>query len=596
MDLDQLLKKGISKAFRDIFDYEIQPDKLTLQPTRKDFNGTHTLVAFPFSRPLKKAPPEIAEAIGKYLQANIDEVKGYGVVKGFLNIEFTDATWLTVFKDLYRKKDFGFCDDNGIKIMVEYSSPNTNKPIHLGHMRNNFLGFAVSNILKSQGYDVRMVNLVNDRGIHICKSMLAYQKFGNGETPESSKIKGDHLIGKYYVLFEQKYRKEVDQLIADGMKGEDAMRKAPLLLEAQDMLKRWEEKDPQVVALWEKMNSWVYEGFEQTYERMGVKFDQYYYESSTYLLGKDIIREGLEKGVFFEKDDGSVWVDLSDEGLDEKLVLRADGTSVYITQDLGAADKKYDDFAFERSIYVVGNEQDYHFEVLFRILKKLGRPYADGMYHLSYGMVDLPSGRMKSREGTVIDADDLIREMVDIAEKHTRELGKIEGMSEEESVKLFEKLGLGALKYFLLKVDPKKRMLFDPEESIQFHGNTGPFIQYTYARISAILRKARETGIDPEKINIGSLKSVTENEREVIYLLNEFPVKLREAAEEYSPAVLAQYVYELAREYNRFYTDVPIFKAESDRELEFRIAFSQAVAFTLSKAMNLLGIAMPEQM
>ncbi|MEP0711582.1 MAG: arginine--tRNA ligase, partial [Algoriphagus sp.] len=452
------------------------------------------------------------------------------------------------------------------------------------------------NILEANGYEVIKANLVNDRGIHICKSMVAYQHFGNGETPASSGLKGDHLAGKYYVIFDQEYKKQVAELQENGQTEDEAKKNAPLLLEAQDMLRKWEANDEEVVALWKQMNEWVYAGFEKTYQRMGVTFDQYYYESGTYLLGKDIVTEGLEKGVFFTKENGSVWVDLTAEGLDEKLVLRGDGTSVYITQDMGTADLKYDDFGIDKSVYVVGNEQDYHFDVLFKIMRKLGRSYGDGLYHLSYGMVDLPSGKMKSREGTVVDADELMQEMVDTAAQHTKELGKIDGFNEAQAAELYETLGMGALKYFLLKVDPKKRMLFNPQESIEFQGNTGPFIQYSHARIASILRKAEQIGLDFKQADFSGVSKIEESESTLIYLLNDFDKKIAQAGADYSPAILAQYLFDLAKEYNRFYADLPIFLEGDASILAFRVALSAHTAKTLKRGMQLLGIDVPERM
>jgi arginyl-tRNA synthetase len=480
--------------------------------------------------------------------------------------------------------------------MVEYSSPNTNKPLHLGHLRNNFLGYSVAELLKAAGYEVIKANLVNDRGIHICKSMVAYQHFGKGETPSSSGLKGDHLAGKYYVLFDTQYKAQQKSLIEAGQSEEEAKKNAPLLLEAQEMLRKWEDQDSDVIDLWNQMNGWVYAGFNATYQRMGVDFDVTYYESNTYLLGKDIVEEGLAKGVFFKKENGSVWVDLTDEGLDEKLVLRGDGTSVYITQDMGTADLKYQDYQINKSVYVVGNEQDYHFDVLFKIMRKLGRSYGPGLYHLSYGMVDLPTGKMKSREGTVVDADELMEEMVETAAQHTKELGKIEGFTEAQATELYEILGMGALKYFLLKVDPKKRMLFNPQESIEFQGNTGPFIQYSHARIAAILRKAEQIGVELSAESFAGLSELAETEAALIQLLNDFERKIKQAAEDYSPAILAQYLFDLAKEYNRFYAELPIFH-EKDLQLQsFRVALSLQTAKTIKRGMSLIGIQVPERM
>lgn len=596
MNIQESIISGIQLAFQNIYNHDVSTEQLSLAPTRKEFEGTYTFVVFPYLKVTQSTPEATANQIGEYLKANVPVVSGFNVVKGFLNLELNQLIWLEVFKELYDNKDLGQLPANGQKVMVEYSSPNTNKPLHLGHLRNNFLGFSVAEILKANGYEVTKANLVNDRGIHICKSMVAYQHWGNGETPDSSGLKGDHLAGKYYVIFDKEYKKEIEGLVASGQSPEDAKKNAPLLLEAQEMLRKWEANDEEVVALWKQMNSWVYDGFAKTYEKMGVDFDKFYYESDTYLLGKDIVEEGLEKRVFFKKENGSVWVDLTEEGLDEKLVLRGDGTSVYITQDMGTADLKYNDFKLDKSVYVVGNEQDYHFDVLFKIMRKLGRPYGDGLYHLSYGMVDLPSGKMKSREGTVVDADDLMQEMVDTAAHHTKELGKIDGFNEQQAEELYETLGLGALKYFLLKVDPKKRMLFNPQESIEFQGNTGPFIQYSHARIKSILRKAEQIGVDYQNPDFSDITSLEESESSLIFLLGEFHKKIKMAGEEYSPAVIAQYLFDLAKEYNRFYADLPIFHENNHSILAFRVALSALTAATIKKGMSLLGINVPERM
>lgn len=596
MDIENELIQHISYAFKSLFDYEVDPEDLAIQPTRKEFEGNYTFVLFPYLKATRLSPEESGKKIGAFLQHELLFVSGYNVIKGFLNISLSESHWIQVFKDILSDTDFGSLPANGEKVMVEYSSPNTNKPLHLGHLRNNFLGYAISEILKANGFEVIKANLVNDRGIHICKSMVAYRHLANGETPESSGLKGDHLAGKYYVLFDREYKRQQERLVSDGMGKEEAKKKAPWMLEAQDMLVLWEKGDSEVVALWKTMNSWVYAGFDQTYRKMGVDFDKMYYESDTYLLGKDIVAEGLEKGIFFKKENGSIWVDLSDVGQDEKLVLRGDGTSVYITQDLGTADLKYKDFQISRSVYVVGNEQDYHFDVLFNIMRKLGRPYGAGLYHLSYGMVDLPSGRMKSREGTVVDADDLMQEMVDTARIHTQELGKIDGFSQEEAEVLYEDLGLGALKYFLLKVDPKKRMLFNPEESIEFQGNTGPFIQYTHARISAILRKADQIGLDYTVDSLEGLKYIGETEKNLIVLLQDYEKKLKTAAQEYAPSIIAQYLFDLSKEYNRFYAELPIFSETKGQLQSFRVALSQQVAKTIKIGMKLLGIHVPEKM
>ncbi|MEM9327799.1 MAG: arginine--tRNA ligase, partial [Bacteroidota bacterium] len=573
---DKVIKAGVVAAFKELYGHDLDADAAQIQPTKKEFEGTHTFVVFPFLKVSKKKPEQTAEEIGEYLVEHLDGVEGFNVVKGFLNLSLAPSVWVTALEHIGQEQTFGRLPANGRKAMVEFSSPNTNKPLHLGHLRNNFLGDSVSRIMEMAGYEVMKVNLVNDRGIHICKSMLAYEKFGDGETPTSSGIKGDHLIGKYYVRFDQEYKKQIAAMVADGTDEERAKKEAPLLLEAQELLKKWESNDPDAVGLWSQMNDWVYEGFDQTYATMGIAFDKIYKESDTYLLGKDIVEEGLQKEVFFKKDNGSAWVDLTDEGLDEKLVLRADGTAVYMTQDMGTCDFKHKDFPFDQSVYVVGNEQDYHFNVLFKIMRKLGRSYADGLYHLSYGMVDLPTGKMKSREGTVVDADDLMSSMFETAEQQTRELGKIEGLSDQEAEELYRILGLGALKYFLLKVDPKKRMLFNPKESIDFQGNTGPFIQYTHARISAISRRAMELGV----ANVFNKESVDlmPKEREVIANLVQFPVIVANAAREYAPSIVAQYAYDLAKAYNSFYQDLKIFDDDAPEQTAFRVLLSSATA------------------
>jgi arginyl-tRNA synthetase len=596
MNIQESIASGIQQAFKVCFSHDLPLEEISLAPTRKEFAGTYTFVIFSYLKVSKLSPEATGNKIGDFLKENVAEVADYNVVKGFLNLVLNQTVWLDLFQKLIANPNIGQLPANGKKVMVEYSSPNTNKPLHLGHLRNNFLGYSVAEILKANGYEVIKANLVNDRGIHICKSMVAYQHFGNGETPESSGLKGDHLAGKYYVLFDQEYKKQIEALKAEGQSEEEAKKNAPFIVEAQEMLRKWEANDEVVVSLWKKMNTWVYAGFADTYKRMGVNFDKFYYESDTYLLGKDIVEEGLSKGVFFKKADGSVWVDLTDEGLDQKLVQRGDGTSVYITQDLGTADLKYKDFKIDKSVYVVGNEQDYHFEVLFKIMRKLGRSYGSGLYHLSYGMVDLPSGKMKSREGTVVDADDLMQEMIDTAEQHTKELGKIDGFSNEQATSLYEMLGMGALKYFLLKVDPKKRMLFNPQESIEFQGNTGPFIQYSHARIASILRKAVQIGVNYQTTDFSGINHLEESEADLIYLLNDFERKIEIAGEELSPSVLAQYLFDLAKEYNRFYADVPIFLENDATVLAFRVALSEQTAKTIKKGMSLLGITVPDRM
>lgn len=595
MNLDITLRSEIQKAVLQLFNNTA--DQLQLQPTNAEFEGSHTLVCFPLTKVSKKNPEETAKAIGEYLIANTTIVTRYNVVKGFLNLVIADAAWINVFRTIYGNKQFGTLPANGKEIMVEYSSPNTNKPLHLGHLRNNFLGWSVAELYKAIGYTVHKVQIINDRGIHICKSMAAWKLFGNGETPQSSGVKGDHLVGKYYVEFDKNYKAQTKELVDKGLSQEEAEKQAPIMQLAVDMLRKWEAKDEETVALWKLMNGWVYSGFEATYKKMGVDFDKLYYESDTYLLGKDEVLKGVDSGVFFKKDDGSVWVDLTDDGLDQKVLLRSDGTSVYMTQDIGTAILRFRDFPkIEGQVYTVGNEQEYHFKVLFLILAKLGYGWAKKCYHLSYGMVDLPTGKMKSREGTVVDADDLMAEMIEEAEKQTRALGKIEGLGDDEAHQLFEMIGLGALKFFLLKVDPKKRMLFDPNESIQLQGFTGPFIQYTHARIRAILRKAEAMNISTSEGDFSSVTSLEPSEREALYAVSTFENKLQEAALAYSPAIMANYAYELAKVYNQFYQSIPIFNETDPAKLKFRIALSAVVANVLKKSMNLLGIHVPERM
>ncbi|MCC8426255.1 arginine--tRNA ligase [Mucilaginibacter sp. UR6-11] len=578
------------KAVKHLYQTTITPAEVSLQETRKEFEGQVTIVTFPFTKFSRKSPEQTGTEIGEYLKNELTEVSGFNVIKGFLNISISNAYWLEQLYKVITAADFAVFKPNGKKVMVEYSSPNTNKPLHLGHVRNNLLGYSVAQILSAAGYEVIKTNLVNDRGIHICKSMLAWQKFGNGETPESTGEKGDHLVGKYYVVFDKEYKKQIEELKAAGQTEEEAKKNAPLIKEAQEMLLQWEAGNDAVIDLWQTMNGWVYEGFAKTYEKMGVAFDKYYYESNTYLLGKDIVDEGLAGGVFFKKADGSVWIDLTADGLDEKLVLRADGTSVYITQDMGTAQLKYDEFKMDESIYVVGNEQDYHFKVLFLILQKLGKTWARGLFHLSYGMVDLPSGKMKSREGTVVDADDLIAEMESTARKVTEELGKINDFSEEEKVKLYHTIGMGALKYFLLKVDPKKRLLFDPNESVDFQGHTGPFIQYTHARIKSVLSRATITNLNAEP------RELAAGERDLIVVLTQFPEVINQAAIAFNPGAVANYIYEVAKAYNKFYHEHSILQAEDELIKQFRLQLSAASARVISKGMNLLGIEVPERM
>ncbi len=578
------------KAVKHIYNIDITSADINLQETRKEFEGQITIVTFPFTKFSRKGPEQTGTDIGEFIKNELPQVSAFNVIKGFLNISLSDQYWIDrLYKDI-ATDDFAVFKPNGKKVMVEYSSPNTNKPLHLGHVRNNLLGYSVAEILKAAGYDVVKANLVNDRGIHICKSMLAWQLYGNGETPESAAMKGDHLVGKYYVIFDKEYKKEIDFLKAEGKTEEEAKKHAPLIKQAQILLQKWEAGDSDVIELWKTMNTWVYDGFGKTYKALGVDFDKFYYESNTYLLGKDIVEEGLQKGVFFQKEDGSVWIDLTADGLDEKLVRRSDGTSVYITQDLGTAQLKYDEFGMDESIYVVGNEQDYHFKVLFLILEKLQKSWAKGLYHLSYGMVDLPSGKMKSREGTVVDADDLIAEMESTAKQVTEELGKVNDFSEEEKQALYHTIGMGALKYFLLKVDPKKRLLFDPNESVDFQGHTGPFIQYTHARIKSVLGRATTNGVVNEPTQLAT------EERDLIVLLSKFPEIIAEAAKGHNPGLIANYVYEIAKAYNKFYHEHSILQAPDELAKQFRLQLSAAAANVISRGMNLLGISVPERM
>ncbi|MDB5032037.1 arginine--tRNA ligase [Mucilaginibacter sp.] len=578
------------KAIKELYHADIAPSDISLQETRKEFEGQVTIVTFPFTKFSRKSPEQTGAEIGEYLKNSLKEISAFNVIKGFLNISICSAYWIDQLYTEILKDDFAVLKPNGKRVMVEYSSPNTNKPLHLGHVRNNLLGYSVAQILEAAGYEVIKTNLVNDRGIHICKSMLAWQLYGNGETPQSTGEKGDHLVGKYYVIFDKEYKKEIEFLKSEGQTEEEAKKNAPLIKQAQELLLKWEAGDEKVIDLWKTMNTWVYDGFGKTYKALGVEFDKFYYESNTYLLGKDIIDEGLQSGVFFKKEDGSVWIDLTEDGLDQKLVLRADGTSVYMTQDMGTAKLKYDDFQMDESIYVVGNEQDYHFKVLFLILQKLGKTWAKGLFHLSYGMVDLPSGKMKSREGTVVDADDLIAEMKTTAKAQTEALGKINDFGEEEKEQLYHTIGMGALKYFLLKVDPKKRLLFDPNESVDFQGHTGPFIQYTHARIKSVLNRATITGMETDPTELAP------EERDLIVTLTQFPDIITQAAIAYNPGTVANYVYELAKTYNKFYHEHSILQAEDELVKQFRLELSVASAKVISKAMNLLGIDVPERM
>ncbi|MBA5629966.1 arginine--tRNA ligase [Moheibacter lacus] len=589
MNLKQKTAEILSNSISEIFNYV--PERLEIQNTRKEFDGQYTLVTFPLIKELKKSPEEIGSTIGNHLKDQ-GIIIDFNVVKGFLNLDFPKYFWLENLEENAKNPEFGFIksNSNSKSVMVEYSSPNTNKPIHLGHIRNNLLGYSVAEINKAAGNKVQKIQIINDRGIHICKSMIAWEKFGNSETPETSGLKGDHLVGKYYVEYDKHYREEIKKLVAEGQSEEDAKKNAPLFLEAQEMLRKWETGDEKVRELWAKMNGWVYAGFGETYKRLGVDFDHVQYESNTYLLGKDLIQKGLDSGVFYQKEDGSVWIDLTEDGLDEKLVLRSDGTSVYMTQDLGTAVERFGTFDIDKLIYVVGNEQDYHFKVLFLILQKLGYKWADQLEHLSYGMVNLPDGKMKSREGTVVDADELMEDMFQTAKEISAELGKLEGYSDEEKDKLYEIIGMGALKYYILKVDPKKGILFDPKESVDFNGNTGPFIQYTFARIQSILRKESPKAFDSKEFEIN------ESEIEIIRHLHNFEETIQKAAEELSPALIANYVYDLVKIFNSFYQNHSVLKAENDDLKSFRLSLSQWVAKSIENSLSLLGIAAPEKM
>ncbi len=591
MNIENIIKTKVKEGFLALYDVEIP--NVEFQATRKEFEGDITVVVFPMLRYKKGNPVQIGTDLGNYIVDNVAEITNFNVVKGFLNLVIDDNYYLNFFNSVYQDANYGFVSPKTDEkaVMVEYSSPNTNKPLHLGHVRNNLLGFSVAEILKAAGKKVYKTQIINDRGIHICKSMLAWQKFGSGETPETAGLKGDKLVGNYYVKFDQEYKKEIAQLIAEGKTEEEAKKQAPLLIEAQQMLLNWEAGDKETVALWKEMNAWVYNGFDTTYKNMGVNFDTLYYESDTYLLGKDVVQQGLEKGVFYKKEDGSVWCDLTEDGLDEKIVLRADGTAVYMTQDIGTAIQRVKDFPdVGGMVYTVGNEQDYHFQVLFLILKKLGFDWAKQLHHLSYGMVDLPSGKMKSREGTVVDADDLMIEMTATAKEISEELGKLDGYTDEEKNSLYKTIGLGALKYFILKVDPKKRILFDPKSSVDFQGNTGPFIQYTYARIQSIIRKADFDYSKPVATDLH------EKEKTLLKQLELYPAVIQQAAENYSPAVIANYTYDLVKEFNSFYQNVSILGEENFDKKIFRVQLSKKVAETIQSAFSLLGIKVPKRM
>jgi arginyl-tRNA synthetase len=597
MLIDQIIQGKVVEAVSELYGQEIQAEIVQVKSTRKDVEGDLTIVVFPFLRFSKKSPEQTAAQLGEYLKLNVDEVDNFSVVKGFLNLFISKSYWLGVLEEANRDSAFGFteADENSPLVMVEYSSPNTNKPLHLGHIRNNLLGFSIGEIIKANGKRLVKTNIVNDRGIHICKSMYAWKRWGNGETPENTGKKGDHLVGDFYVLFDKQYKEEISELVAKGLSKEEAEQQAPSIVAAREMLLKWEAKDPETIQLWETMNQWVYEGFDVTYKELGVDFDKIYYESETYLVGKDEVLKGLEKGNFFQNEDGSVWADLTDVGLDKKLLLRSDGTSVYMTQDIGTAKLRFNDYKIDKMIYVVGNEQNYHFQVLSALLDKLGFDWGKGLHHFSYGMVELPQGKMKSREGTVVDADDLIDEMVEVARKTAEELGKLEGYSEEELAKTYRTIALGALKYFILKVDPKKNMLFNPEESIDFNGNTGSFIQYTYARIRSVIRKGEENGI-PLENKIDRKVGLSEKELELIKTVSLFPSAVKEAGEAYSPAVIANYIYGLVKEYNQFYHDHPILVEKDGTIRNFRLVLSQTIANVVEKGTGLLGMKVPERM
>ncbi len=598
MNIEEKLEKSIIAGLSTLYGQEVLASQVQLQKTKKEFQGHLTLVVFPFLRASKKGPEQTAQEIGEYLKENEPLIASFNVIKGFLNLTIASTAWVELLNIIHADENYGIISvtENSPLVMIEYSSPNTNKPLHLGHVRNNLLGHALACIMKANGNKVVKTNIVNDRGIHICKSMLAWVKYGDGETPETSGKKGDHLVGDYYVAFDKHYKAELSDLMAKGMSKEEAEANSALMNEAREMLVKWEAGDPEVRALWAKMNGWVYSGFDETYRKMGVSFDKIYYESNTYLEGKEKVLEGLQKGFFYKKDDGSVWADLTNEGLDHKLLLRADGTSVYMTQDIGTAKLRFDDYPIDKMIYVVGNEQNYHFQVLSILLDKLGFEWGKSLVHFSYGMVELPEGKMKSREGTVVDADDLIEEMVGTAKETSNELGKLDGLTAEEADNIARIVGLGALKYFILKVDARKNMTFNPKESIDFNGNTGPFIQYTYARIRSVLRKATEAGIQMVSSISGLAVDLTEKEEGLIQLLADFPVVVKQAGEDYSPSIIANYAYDLVKEYNQFYHDFSILREENEDLKLFRLTLSDSVAKVVRLSMGLLGIEVPERM
>ena len=597
MNLESILTISVSGAVKTLYNANAELNQTQIQKTKKEFSGDLTVVVFPFVKAARKSPEQTGQEIGEYLVRNNPVISGFNVIKGFLNLNISKKYWLETLAEIHSNADFGITKptDDSALMMIEYSSPNTNKPLHLGHIRNNLLGHSIAEIQKANGWKVVKTNIVNDRGIHICKSMLAWKLFGNGETPESSGLKGDHLVGKYYVIFDKHYKAEIQGLIAKGLTEEEAKKTAPLILEAQKMLLAWENNDAEVRQLWEMMNGWVYSGFDKTYQQMGVSFDKIYYESETYLEGKSEVERGETLKAFYRREDGSVWADLTGDGLDEKLLLRADGTSVYMTQDIGTAKLRYNDYPINKMVYVVGNEQNYHFQVLAILLDKLGFEWGKDLVHFSYGMVELPEGKMKSREGTVVDADDLMVEMIETARETSQELGKLDNCTPEEIETIVRMVGLGSLKYFILKVDPRKNMTFNPKESIDFNGNTGPFIQYTHARIKSVLRKASEQGIDFGLLSSTDIK-ISEKESNLIQLLTQFPIIVREAGEEFSPALIANYTYELVKEYNQFYHDFTILKEENQALKQFRLVLSESVASVVKSAMLLLGIDVPERM
>ena len=595
MTIEKMLTQQVLEAVKACYGVELTEKDVQLQETRKEFAGDLTVVVFPFTRYSRKSPEETAKELGEYLKQNIEEVETYNVIKGFLNVVISSAYWIEVLNDVAKEEKYGYAKEpSGKTYMIEYSSPNTNKPLHLGHIRNNFLGWSVSEIQKANGHNVIMVNLVNDRGIHICKSMIAWEKFANGATPESTGTKGDHFVGDYYVRFDKEYKAQIKELMEQGKTEEEAKKEAPILLEAQEMLRKWEAGDEKVVSLWRTMNDWVLKGFDETYKMMGISFDKVYFESQTYKKGRDLVLKGLADGVLYRKDTGSVWADLTGDGLDHKLLLRDDGTSVYMTQDIGTAYDRFNEFNMDQEIYVVGNEQNYHFQVLSLVCKKLGFDWADKIKHLSYGMVELPEGKMKSREGTVVDADDLIDEMIHTARTTSEELGKLDGYTKEEAEDVYRKVALGALKYFILKVDPKKTMMFNPKESIDFNGNTGPFIQYTYTRIKSVLRKAEEAGV---KVVPGDIHTaLTEKEQNLVKLIAKLPAVVKEAGDNYSPALIGNYAYELAKEFNQFYHDYSILKEENEQVRNLRLLLARQCSVAIENAMGMLGIEMPERM